>query len=286
MIRAFVNPEARQGEAALALLAGDPRFEAVAVAPHELPPMMQQEVDRGATRVLVAGGDGTLAAAARTLLRQPVELAILPAGTRNHFARNLGIAMELDKAMEHAAAGGARTVDVATINGRVFLNTSSVGAYVSLVHRRSRMESYVGRTPAGLLAATTLLVRMRSFSLTFNAQGSERRYRTPLLFVGVGAYELNLPRIGQRQDTTDEPALHVVVLREQRRGRMIALGVAMVAAGLRRLAVTDDVDSFMVDRCRVEMPRRRVHVSADGEIFTAHPPLEYRLERDALTVVA
>ena len=87
------------------------------------------------------------------LLDGSAELAILPGGTLNHFARDLGISTEAAEALELAAEGCARGVDVGMVGGKLFLNTSSVGAYVRFVRVREHLESYLGYRLATALAA-------------------------------------------------------------------------------------------------------------------------------------
>ena len=107
--------------------------------------------------MVVAGGDGTLASAAAVLAGTGTALAVLPGGTLNHFARDHGIPTELDEALELATAGREAEVDVGYVNDLLFLNTSSVGAYVQFVELRDRLERHLGYRTASILAGLRIL---------------------------------------------------------------------------------------------------------------------------------
>jgi diacylglycerol kinase family enzyme len=283
-IPAFLNPEAGSAPAALRALEADPRFTIHPVEGGELARAVAAAVAGGARRILVAGGDGTLATAAARLVSTTTELAVLPAGTLNHFARSLGIPDVPAEALETAAAGRVRRVDAGRVNEELFLNTSSVGAYVDLVRRRERLERHLGYRLAGALAAAGLLLRLPLSTLDLEVRGERHRYRTPLLFVGVGERDLTLPAFGER--TGDGGGtLHAIVVRSRGRARLLALALDAVRRGVRRVARTPHLDSFLVAGCTVDLPRGRAHVALDGEVRVLRSPLRYRIEGSALAVV-
>src|SRR5688500_3211363 len=103
-------------------------------------------VERGDPLLIVGGGDGSISAAAGELAGTATRLAILPLGTLNHFARDLGIPLALDEAAALIAAGAERRVDVAQVNGRTFINNATIGLYpLMLLHRQSQ-QSRLGRS--------------------------------------------------------------------------------------------------------------------------------------------
>src|SRR3954469_13335443 len=85
--------------------------------------------ERGDPLLIVGGGDGTIGAAASALVGSDTRLGILPLGTLNHFARDLGLPAKLEEAAAVIAAGRERRVDVAEMNGRTFINNSAIGLY-------------------------------------------------------------------------------------------------------------------------------------------------------------
>lgn len=282
-IPAIVNVASGNAEEAQKILEQGDAFEVHAVEPEDIARTIHEVVGNGAKRVLVSGGDGTIASAAAALLNTPAELAILPGGTLNHFARDLGVSTEAAEALELAVEGECRGVDIGLVNGRVFLNTSSVGAYVRFVRVRERLEPRFGYRIASTFAAFNILFQLRSFAVELEVEGRPRIYRTPLVFIGVGERELQLPTLGSRV-ADGQRGLHVMVVRGRSRARLLALALSAVARGVDAVARTPELDSFLVDRCRVTRPRP-TEVAIDGELVTMSTTLDYELRRDALHVV-
>lgn len=282
-IPAIVNVASGTAEEARAVLDASDAFEVHAVEPEQIGRTIKEVVDEGATRILVSGGDGTIATAAAELLKSKAELAILPGGTLNHFARDLGVSTEAAEALRLAVEGSCRGVDIGFVNGHVFLNTSSVGAYVRFVRIRERLEKRFGYRIASTLAAFRILFQLRSFAVELEVEGQPRIYRTPLVFIGVGERELQLPSLGSRV-ADGRRGLHVMVVRGRSRARLLALALAAVARGVSAVAKTPELDSFLVERCRVTL-RRPTAVAIDGELVAMHETLDYELRRDALHVV-
>lgn len=253
-----------------------------AVQPDEISDTVRSLVEQGATRILVAGGDGTIATAASVLLDHHAELAVLPGGTLNHFARDLGISVNASEALD-LGSQTCRGVDVGMVNGKVFLNTSSVGAYVRFVRQRERLEKRFGYRIASFLAALRIMFQFRRVGVELEVDGTKRIYRTPLVFIGVGERELQLPTLGNRvQD--GKRGLHVMIVRGNSAARLLALSLSAVARGVKHVSHTPELDSFIVEHCRIDL-RHPTRVSADGELELLQPPLEFSIRRDALQVV-
>ncbi|MEO7083207.1 MAG: diacylglycerol kinase family protein [Gemmatimonadaceae bacterium] len=282
MIPAFVNPQAGGGGPAVEALKAAGAFDVREVPPASLASEIRKAVKDGARRVLVAGGDGSMSIAASVLAGTDIELAILPAGTLNHLAKDLSIPLDLADAARVAVHGKARSVDAATVNGRIFLNTSAVGTYVSFVRTRERLEKRLPYGLSSVLAAAKLIVRMPTFPITIEVEGQTRTYVTPLVFIGVGERELKLPSLGARVPG-GKAGLHVMVIRRRSGARALAFALAAAARGTEAMARTPALDSFIVESCRVEP---KMHMAAvDGEIVRMHVPLEYRHVPGCLRVV-
>ena len=283
MLPAIVNSRAGNVAEATAALRAVGGFDVQCVDPDAIESAIREASDAGAGRVLVVGGDGTLGRAAGALVGTGTELAILPSGTLNHVAKDLGIPLDLEAAARLALHGRSVDVDVASVNDRVFVSTSSVGAYVSFVRVRERLEARLGYHAASFIAATRLLIRLPLFAVTLAADGTARDYLTPLVFIGVGERELKLPTLGARVPG-GRRGLHVMVVRTRSSARAIALGLAAAARGVRAVARTPEMDSLLVNECRIE-PHAH-HIAVDGETITARAPLCYRHVRGGLRVVA
>lgn len=283
LIPAFVNPASRNAGSARDALRSAGGFEIHDVRPQTLAERVHDAVRGGATRVLVAGGDGSIGTAASALLGTRSELGILPCGTLNHLARDLSLPLDLGDAARVAAAGRAISVDAAMLNDRVFLNTSSVGAYVTFVRARERLESGIGYHAASMIAGARLLWRLPVFRISLQVHGIWREYITPLVFVGVNERELRVPTFGARVPN-GRRGLHVMVVRRRSGARALALALAAAARGVHAVAETPAMDVFFVDSARIE-PRMRV-AAMDGELVSVSPPLEYRHVPGSLRVVA
>ncbi|MGY5882465.1 phosphatase PAP2 family protein [Modestobacter lacusdianchii] len=131
----------------------------------------------------VAGGDGSVAAAAAVALEHELPLAVVPAGTLNHFARDLGVATPPEAAAA-VTQGAAVQVDVAEVNGVPFLNTASIGSYPEMVRRRDQLSGRLGKWAALTVATAQVLRRGSPVELEVNG----RRISAWILFVGNGCY--------------------------------------------------------------------------------------------------
>lgn len=257
-------------------------FDIRAVTSDHVTEAVRKAVDEGATRVATAGGDGTVSAAAAAVAGTDVDLVVIPAGTLNHFARDHGVPTDLDAACAIASSGRVQAVDVGWVNGRLFLNTSSVGVYANFVRVRERLEPRFGYWGSSTLAMVRSFARVRPFQVWFESDAVQRPYETPLVFVAVGERELKLPRLGGRVEG-GRAGLHVMVVRGRTRARIVALSLAAAARGLRALSRTPHFDSYLVSSCRIE--QRHSTVAVDGEIVTLPSPLAYRLGEKALKIV-
>jgi diacylglycerol kinase family enzyme len=282
MIPAFINPGAGKSDAARGALESAGDFDILDVPPAALVAQVKSAIAGGARRILVAGGDGSIGSAASALAGTGIELAILPCGTLNHLARGLSLPLDLEEAARLAKTGHSMPVDSAVVNERLFLNTSSVGSYVTFVRARERLERRLGYHIGSIVAGIRLLVHMPTFRVTVDVEQRTREYITPLVFIGVGERELRLPALGARV-AGGKAGLHVMVVRRRSGGRAVALGLAAAARGVEAVSHTPALDAFLVDSCRIEP--RSPNVSIDGEIVRIPPPLRYRYMPGHLRVV-
>ena len=279
----FLNAKCGNAEAAREALttAG---FDLEEVQPAELETRLKQAIDRGEKRILVAGGDGTIATAASLIAKTDIELAILPAGTLNHFAKDHNIPTDLGKAALVAADGVVVGADIGYVNDRVFLNTSSIGAYVTFVRVRDRFEKHVGYRIASLFALLRTWAELRTFTVTLEVDGGKKMYRSSMVFIGAGERELKLPILGNRVKN-GKSALHVMIVGGRKRARLFALALAGIAKGTKEAEKLPEFDDFLVESCRIELARSHALIGLDGELKEMKTPLDYRIERDALRVV-
>ncbi len=234
--------------------------------------------------VIVGGGDGTVGTVAGILADSGVVLGVLPLGTLNHFAKDLGLDQDLDGAIATIAAGRLREVDLGEVNGRTFVNNSSVGIYPYMVvdRDRRRSETGQGKWPAMALAFLRMLRRFPRRRLRVQAEGWAAPHRTICLFVGNNPYSIELMTLGRRF-TLDSGRLWLFVAKQ--RSRLELLRFALRAA-IGRIDQERDFETLCTGSLRILMRASRVHVAVDGEVTTMRPPLDYRIRPRALRVLA
>jgi len=240
--------------------------------------------ERGDPMLVVAGGDGTVSAAASALVGTETALGILPLGTLNHFARDLGLPLKLEEAAEVVANGSQRGVDVAEMNGRVFINNSAIGLYPLMVVNRDLQRIRLGRSKAlaMMVASLRTLARFNHQRLTLTVNAEHERVDTPLLFVGNNDYRIDIGAPGQRE-SLDDGQLCVMVMRKKTRAGFIAASIR----ALFNRARADDMERIGgVEQLRVSSHRSQLPVSLDGEVVRAEPPLDYTIRKQALKVIA
>ncbi len=234
-----------------------------------------------AATIVAGGGDGTINAVASTLIDTDKTLGILPLGTLNHFAKDLKIPLDLEGAVRTIVADHAVRVDVGEVNGRIFLNNSSLGLYPSIVHQREQKQKLGhGKWPALIWAAFGVMRRYPFLDVRLNADGKEFSSRTPFVFIGNNEYEMESFNIGGRA-CLDAGQLSLYF--SHRTGRLGLLGLGLRAL-LRRLPKAGDFVAMCTTEVSIKTSRRRIRVSTDGEVTMMEPPLLYRVRPGALRV--
>ena len=241
-------------------------------------------LEAGATTVIAAGGDGTVSAVASCLRGTGATLAVLPVGTLNHFARDLGIPQEPAEAIRALGRGVRMEIDMGEVNERTFINNASLGIYPDIVRDRTRQQRRLGRGKSwAMLWATLAALRRSSFlRLRMEIEGAEVfECRSPFVFVGNNDYVMEGFNIGMRSSLRDG-CLSIYTTR--RRGRLALVGLALRAL-LGRLRQASDFSSVHASALRIEAGRRRVWVATDGELNAMTTPLTFRVLPRALRVL-
>ena len=237
----------------------------------------------GFDAVVAAGGDGTVSAVAAGLIGGDVPLAVLPLGTLNHFARDLGMPTDLGEAARAIAAGAVARIDAGQVNGHVFVNNSSIGLYPLLVRSRDAEQRATGhgKWRAMLVAAWRVLRRFPLLAVMVTSEAGSVVTRTPFVFVGNNAYRLSPLALGQR-DRLDGGRLSLYTMRC--RGRLAMLWLSLRAI-VGRAETIEDFEVQAVDAVEVALRRREIKVALDGEVLSLATPLRYTIRAGALAVV-
>jgi diacylglycerol kinase family enzyme len=259
-----------------------PGGKLVDAASQALQKAKRNEVDA----IIAGGGDGTIHTVAAVLAGTGVPLGILPLGTLNHFAKDLGIPMDLDGAVEIVAAAHGVHVDIGEVNGIIFINNSSIGVYPYMVLDRERLRRRAGlRKWTAMVIAGLHMVRVFPVRrLRVRAEGWVEPCRTPCLFVGNNKYTFSLtaPR---KRDRLDAGELWFYIVRHQTRLSLLWFTVRSLLG----LADSEhDVRAFGAKQADIAARERkkRIAVALDGEVVFLRPPLHYRLRAGELRVYA
>lgn len=230
--------------------------------------------------IAVGGGDGTLGNAAQALRGTRSALAILPLGTRNHLARELGIPLDLAEAARIAATGERRRMDLGRAGRRVFVNNASIGIYPQLVRERDRrkLPKWLGTIPA----AWNVLRKMRPHHYRLTIDDERRDLYTALLFVGNNRYSLDPRHLGHRESLEDG-RLSLCAIRAGGPAHLIGFAFKVLVG----LADGDaDFEDLTEARSIVVEGEGEIGVALDGEVMKMELPLALDILPSALGVVA
>ena len=286
LIPALLNPEAGSAARARAALRTDRRFRVCEVKPADVADAVRAEADRGTRRLLICGGDGTLSAALGAAAGTALEIGVFPGGTLNHFAGDFGIPLHNPAAaLDVAATGMARPVDLGDVNGHVILNTSSVGVYPEFVRRREDLEQRLDYPLATVAAAADIWRDPQALAVDVQtADGAHHHFQTPLLFVGVHERVLGRAGLGMRR-ANGARALHILVVKQHRRSRVHALAAKAATRGVNDLVSENEIESYLTTRVTIAMPNASCMIAIDGELLQVTSPLRYQFVPGAVTVV-
>jgi diacylglycerol kinase family enzyme len=273
---------ARMGDLDAALRRANLDARIMAVDPASIDAAAERAAE-GSAVVVAAGGDGTVSATASAVLRTGSTLGVLPLGTLNHFARDAGIPMDLNKAVKVIAEGHAHAVDVGEINGRTFLNNASFGVYPRLVWERELAQrSGRGKWTAFALGLMRTWRRYPTLVARTTVDGEPFVQHTPFLVVANGEYRFEGLRLGSR-DTLNAEQLWVYVAPECGQFEILALPFRALAGRLKPEAKfqASSAHQIVIETLRP----RRAQVAIDGELVALPPPFRCSVRPGALRLL-
>jgi diacylglycerol kinase family enzyme len=211
-----------------------------------------------------------------------VALGVLPVGTLNHFAKDLGIPLDVGDAMQLVSTGHVVDVDIGRVNERIFINNSGLGLYPYMVHHREAVQRRGwSKWFAALLASLRALSRYRLLRLHVIVDGVRIYRRTPAVFIGNNEYRLDVG-VEPRRLSLRDGTLCLYIPRAT--GRL-----ALMLFSLRALFGSSHedraLDMFLTDAFTIDSRHRHLRVSLDGETQVMQTPLEYRTWPGALRVL-
>ncbi len=265
----FYNPKSGGGKAERFHVAREARARGVEpIELHlgdDLATLVRDAVETGADAVGVAGGDGTQAIVAAIAAEQGLPYVCVPAGTRNHFALDLGVDRDdVVGALDAFTNGGERLVDLAEVNGRVFVNNVSLGVYAEAVQREGYRDAKL-RTIAETMP-TVLGTGGDALDLRFSGADGREQKTSAVVLVSNNPY-----RLGRAIASGTRPRLDGGVL-----------GITVIGAG----AARDDgkrVQQWSAPSFDVRS-NGPVAAGIDGEALKLDPPLRFATRPQALRV--
>jgi diacylglycerol kinase family enzyme len=232
--------------------------------------------------VVAAGGDGTVSTVAAVLAGTSMPLGVLPLGTLNHFAKDVGVPADLAAAVHVIAAHRVRLVDVGCINDKTFINNASIGVYPSVVERRDQLrQKGYSKWRATAAAGLEVLRAGSEVAIRLKAERTEIVARTPFLFVGNNEYLVEGVKLGARTKL-DEGRVYAYYAPPVRTQDLPILFARSLSGRLREHTLRSlSSAELWVDALHA----REIKVACDGEVLTCRTPLHYRSWPRALAVL-
>lgn len=236
-------------------------------------------LDTGTETVVAVGGDGTVSTVATRLARSGASLGVVPLGTLNHFAKDLGLPLDIEEAVAAIAAGAVRSVDLGMVNDRWFVNTSTIGAVARAVAQGDQpLRGPLPDRLRGVVRCCREIDRRLRLRLVLSDQRLD--LRVPFVLVSNGAYSWAPATFGRRTHLGDGRLMCYFPTRRSVPG-LLALAVPALVD---RLHASRSLVALPLRSFRIVSPRRRVAMMIDGEPCLMATPLRYRIRRGALRV--
>lgn len=250
----------------------------------DLARLVKEATQSDAGTIVAAGGDGTICAVATALSGSGRRMGVVPMGTFNFFARGLGIPEDVEGAVRVLSEGRPVPVTVGEINGKIFLNNASLGAYPVILDQREGVYRRWGRSRlAAYWSVLRALVTVhRPLWMKITVDGKALRRRSPMAFVAMSGYQLEQYEL-DGADAVRDGRFALYVAPDTGRFGMILQAVKLA---WRRLRPGRDVELFTGREIVIETSRKRRLVARDGEKEEMRSPFTFKALQGALTVLA
>jgi diacylglycerol kinase family enzyme len=236
--------------------------------------------------IVAGGGDGTISLVASFLAGHNTPLGILPLGSLNHFAKDNKIPLNIEEAVGVIIKQNIKELDVGSVNGKMFINNSSIGIYPKVVeHRDLQIEQLGGNKWISMIKAyVNVIKKFSSFKVDIHSNGEIMKVRTPLVFVGNNEYHMDLFNLGRRKKL-DEGLLELYFPNTTGWFPMLRFGFSAL---FNKLNQARDFSVIKTKKITIALKRKRrkdIEVSLDGEVVHLEPPLVYEIHPKALKVI-
>ena len=243
--------------------------------------LIRDRLNEGRRLFFAAGGDGTINTVIQPLINTEAILGVIPVGTYNHFAKDLGIPLAWREALEVVMSGETKPIDAARLNERFFVNNIPMGLYPELVARREEKGRDYPRWKARLYAAYATLQKYPHVAVTLDTEHHHEVIRTHVLMISNNTYDLSRLGIEAPRKVLEEGRLSVYWLPHVPRLALTSF-VAHYLAG--RVREAPGFRSFRTSRVKIQSSKRRLHLGIDGEVVTMNSPLVITIVPQSLSV--
>ncbi|HEV7484265.1 MAG TPA: YegS/Rv2252/BmrU family lipid kinase [Thermoanaerobaculia bacterium] len=243
--------------------------------------LIRDRLREGRRLFVAAGGDGTINTVIQPLINTDAILGVIPVGTYNHFAKDLGIPLAWRDALEAVINGETKPIDTARINDRFFVNNISMGLYPELVARREEKGRDYPRWKARLYAAYATLKKFPHVAVTLDTENHHEVIRTHVLMISNNSYDLSRLGIEAPRRALEEGRLSVYWLPRVPRLALTSF-VAHYLAG--RVHEAPGFRSFRTSRVKIQSSKSHLHLGIDGEVVTMNTPLVITIVPQSLSV--
>lgn len=251
--------------------AGDRELEVIRIGPEvDITRTIRQQLREERRLFIAAGGDGTVHHVIQPLVNSDAKFAVLPIGTYNHFAKDLGIPIDWRAAFDVAVSGETTQIDVARVNDRYFINNVSIGLYPELVAKREARGRDYPKWKARLFAAYATLRHYPHVSINIESEHHQEVIRTHVFMVSNNSYDLSRVGIDAPRPALTEGRLAIYWLPHLPRVALMKFGAHYLAG---RVSQAPGFRSFRTQRLKVQSRHQRLHVGIDGEVFVLPTPL-------------
>jgi YegS/Rv2252/BmrU family lipid kinase len=240
--------------------------------------------EEGIRIMIAAGGDGTVSSVASAILELGLDakLGVIPVGTLNHFAHDIGMPKSIEESVEIIMKGNSAFMDAVKINNKYFINNSSLGMYPFMVNERQSIKHrWYGKWVGMALSGFTTLKRYPFITVEFENNGKRLMRKTPFIFIGNNSYNISAGNLGTRKKL-NEGKLSIFIAHSLTRMALIKLLWHAVRG---RLLEQKDFDAIGLSKVEIKSRKRKIHVALDGEVVTMRGPLHYSIVPKALHVI-
>lgn len=242
---------------------------------------IRERMQRGVRLFVAAGGDGSINHVIQPLVNSDAVLGVIPAGTYNHFAKDVGIPLDWHEALDVVLNGDTRQVDAARVNDRYFVNNLSMGLYPELVARREAKGRDYPRWKARLKAFYSTFEQYKHVSFTVETEHHQEAISTHVFMVSNNSYDLSRIGIEAPRNALNEGRLSVYWLPHLPRYQLMKFAAHYLAG---RVTTAPGFRSFRTARMRVQSRHRHLRAGLDGEVFTFETPLVMTIVPQSLLV--